>query len=74
MRVLSATEVRKNFAATLDRVIDDAEEVVVHRSGHEPVVIVSLADWNSIKETDYLLRNPANAAMLRKSIAQADGK
>lgn len=68
MRTLSYTEARANFAATLDRVVDDAEEVVIHRSGHEPVVIVSLAEWNSIKETEYLLRNPANAEFLHRGV------
>ncbi|WBB51864.1 type II toxin-antitoxin system prevent-host-death family antitoxin [Verrucosispora sp. WMMA2044] len=60
------------MAAELDRVIDDAEEVVVTRSGHEPVVIVSLAEYESMKETEYLLRSPSNAAALRQSIAELE--
>jgi antitoxin YefM len=64
------TELRRNLAAELDSVINDAEEVVVTRSGHEPVVIVSLAEYESMKETEYLLRNPNNAAALRRSIAE----
>ncbi|NGM12713.1 type II toxin-antitoxin system prevent-host-death family antitoxin [Verrucosispora sp. CWR15] len=60
------------MAAELDRVIDDAEEVVVTRSGHEPVVIVSLAEFESMKETEYLLRSPSNAAALRRSIAELE--
>ncbi|WP_306203891.1 type II toxin-antitoxin system Phd/YefM family antitoxin [Actinoplanes sp. RD1] len=72
MKVVSFTEARQNFARTLDAVIDDAEETVIHRSGHEPVVIISLAEWNSIKETEYLLSNPANAARLREALAQAE--
>jgi Antitoxin Phd_YefM, type II toxin-antitoxin system len=40
------------------------------RSGHEPVVIVPLAEYESMKETEYLLRNPSNAAALRRSIAE----
>ncbi|MFY1618764.1 type II toxin-antitoxin system Phd/YefM family antitoxin [Micromonospora sp. WMMD736] len=58
------------MAAELDRVINDAEEVVVTRSGHEPVVIVPLAEYESMKETEYLLRNPSNAAALRRSMAE----
>ena len=34
--------------------------------------MMSLADFNSIQETAYLLGNPANAAHLRESLAQAD--
>lgn len=70
MKIMSFTEARANFAKTLDSVVDDAEEVVIHRSGHEPVVVVSLAEWASIKETEYLLSDPANAKFLRDSAEQ----
>ena len=36
-----------------DAVVDDREEVVITRAGHEPVVIVALADYESLKETAY---------------------
>ena len=40
------------------------EEVVITRAGHDPVVIVSLADYESLRETAYLMRSPANARRL----------
>ncbi|MEU6021144.1 type II toxin-antitoxin system prevent-host-death family antitoxin [Micromonospora sp. NPDC047134] len=70
MRTSNFTQLRQNLAAELDRVINDAEEVVVTRSGHEPVVIVSLAEYESMKETEYLLRSSGNAAALRRSIEE----
>jgi antitoxin YefM len=72
VRTVNFTELRRNLAAELDSVISDAEEVVVTRSGHEPVVIVSLAEYQSMKETEYLLHNPNNAAALRRSIAELE--
>ena len=72
MRTVNFTRLRQNLAAELDSVIDDAEELVVTCSGHEPVVIVSLAEYESMKETEYLLRNPSNAAALRRSIAELE--
>jgi antitoxin YefM len=72
MRTLNYTEARKNFASVLDQVTDDQEPAVVTRAGHEPVVIIPLAEYESLSETDYLLRSPANAEWLRESIAQAD--
>ncbi len=72
VRTVNFTELRSNLAAELDSVINDAEELVVTRSGHEPVVIVSLAEYQSMKETEYLLRNPNNAAALRRSIAELE--
>ena len=44
--------------------VDDREEVVITRAGHEPVVIVSLEDYEALKETAYLMRSPANARRL----------
>lgn len=44
--------------------VDDREEIVITRAGHEPVVIVSLADFESLRETAYLMRSPANARRL----------
>ncbi|WP_030488713.1 type II toxin-antitoxin system Phd/YefM family antitoxin [Micromonospora chokoriensis] len=72
MRTVNFTQLRQNLAAELDSVINDAEEVVVTRSGHEPVVIVSLAEYESMKETEYLLRSPSNAAALRRSMAELE--
>ncbi|ROO59337.1 antitoxin YefM [Micromonospora sp. Llam0] len=72
MRTVNFTQLRQNLAAELDSVVNDAEEVVVTRSGHEPVVIVPLAEYESMKETEYLLRNPSNAAALRRSIAELE--
>jgi antitoxin YefM len=51
-------------AEVLDSVINDREEVVITRAGHEPVVIMSLADFESMRETAYLMRSPANARRL----------
>ena len=46
----------------------ECEEVIITRAGHEPVVIVALDDYESLKETAYLLRSPANARRLLSSI------
>lgn len=61
---MSYTESRARYAEVLDSVVDDREEVVITRAGHEPVVIVSLADFESLRETAYLMRSPANARRL----------
>jgi len=53
MKTLSYTESRARYAEVLDGVVNDREEVVITRAGHEPVVIVSLADYESLRETAY---------------------
>ena len=68
MRTMTYTESRAKYAETLNAVVDDREEVVITRAGHDPVVIVSLDDFESLKETAYLLRSPENARRLLASI------
>jgi antitoxin YefM len=66
----------KDAKADLERLMDDAvenhEPVIITRDGKPPVVLVSLADWNSQQETDYLLRSPANRESLEKSRQQIE--
>ncbi|WP_170565718.1 type II toxin-antitoxin system Phd/YefM family antitoxin [Ruegeria atlantica] len=72
MDVLTYTDARKELKSVMDRVIRDAEEIVVTRKNRESVVMVSLDTWNSIQETMHLLSTPNNASRLRASIAQLD--
>ncbi|GIH12060.1 type II toxin-antitoxin system Phd/YefM family antitoxin [Rugosimonospora africana] len=65
---MTYSESRARYAETLSAVADDREEVVITRAGHEPVVIVSLDDYQSLKETAYLLRSPENARRLLAAI------
>ncbi|MDK6492480.1 MULTISPECIES: type II toxin-antitoxin system Phd/YefM family antitoxin [Corynebacterium] len=72
MKVMSYSESRANYAEVLNTVVDDCEEVVITRSGHDPVVIVSLAEYESMKETSYLLQSPANARVLKERIERLE--
>jgi len=69
---MTYSESRAKYAETLNAVVDDREEVVITRAGHAPVVIVSLDDYESLKETAYLLRSPENARRLLSSIARLE--
>jgi antitoxin YefM len=72
MKTMTYSESRARYAEVLNSVNDDREEVVITRAGHDPVVIVSLADYESLKETAYLLRSPANARRLLASIDELE--
>ncbi len=72
MKTISYSQSRQNYASVLESVINDREEVVVTRVGHDPVVIVSLEDYESLKETAHLLKNPANARRLLRSIERLE--
>lgn len=64
MKTMSYTESRARYAQVLDDVVNNREEIVITRAGHESVVIVSLEDFESLRETAYLMRSPANARRL----------
>lgn len=55
----------------MDRVYQDCDTVIITKNNNCAVVMMSLADYESLMETDYLLRNRANAAHLRKSMKSA---
>ena len=72
MKTMSYTESRAHYAEMLDSVINDREEVIVTRVGHEPVVVLSLEDYQSLQETAYLMRSPANARRLLESMQRLE--
>lgn len=72
MKTMSYTESRARYADVLDGVVNDREEVIITRAGHESVVMVSLDDYESLRETAYLMRSPANARRLLDSMERLE--
>jgi len=70
MRIVSFTEARNRLKLVLDQVVNDADCTVITRRDSEDAVVMSLDYYNSLMETVYLLKSPANAEHLRKSIEQ----
>jgi antitoxin YefM len=70
MRIVSFTEARNSLKAVLDAVVNDADTTVITRRDSEDAVVMSLDYYNSLMETVHLLRSPANAEHLNRSIAQ----
>jgi len=73
MRATSYSDLRKNLAATLDRVNEDHEPVLITRDKGKPAaVLMSLEDYASFEETAHLLKSPRNAERLLHSITDLD--
>ena len=75
MQAVTLKEAKLNLERIVEQVIADAEPAIVVTESGEQVVFLPLDEYNSWKETLYLLSNPANADRLRKSMAEAqEGK
>lgn len=70
MRVVNFSEARNSLKSVIDQVIDDADYTVIARRDAPDAVLMSLDTFNSLMETVHLLKSPANAAHLAKSIEQ----
>ncbi|MCP5142201.1 MAG: type II toxin-antitoxin system prevent-host-death family antitoxin [Gammaproteobacteria bacterium] len=72
MDAISYTTARANLAKTMEKVCNDHAPVIITRKSESPVVMISLDDYQAMEETAYLLRSPANATRLLKSIAELE--
>jgi antitoxin YefM len=72
MAHVSYSELRGNLATYMDSVCDSRAPLFVTRQNARSVVLMSEEDYEGLIETVHLLRSPANAARLLRSIEQAD--
>ena len=72
MRTMSYSAFRQKLATILDIVNDDNTPVLVTRQGGKPAVVMSLEDYESYKETAYLMASPKNAERLHNAITEIE--
>ena len=70
MRVVNFSEARNSLKRLIDQVVSDADVAVIARRDAPDAVVMSLDTYNSMMETVHLLKVPANAAHLARSIDQ----
>ena len=68
MKSITYSAARENLASTINRVCEDQAPVVITRNRDQAVVMLSLAEYESLQETAYLLRTPANARRLLAAV------
>ena len=83
MRTANYTDLRANLKGYIDAVVDDCDTVIINRGNGKGVVMISLDEYNSIKETEYIMSSPETMAAIRqgeedikngKGISQNEGE
>lgn len=68
MKTVNYTDARQNLTSIMNEAIDDRIPILITRQKGIPCVLLSLDEYQSLEETAYLLRSPANARHLLDSI------
>ena len=62
----------EQFIEIFDYVEAHREEATITRAEHEPTVVMPLSEYESLRETMYLMSSPANARRLMDSVARLE--
>ncbi|WP_452228851.1 MULTISPECIES: type II toxin-antitoxin system Phd/YefM family antitoxin [unclassified Lacinutrix] len=71
METVNYSDFRANLKHWFDKVIDDVSDIIIKRKGGKDLVLISLDEYNSLKETTYLLTGK-NREVLLKSIQELE--
>jgi len=76
MKAVTYKEAKKNLKALIHQVCEDAEPAMIVGAGSdEQAVLISVADFQAMEETAWLLSTPANREHLERSLRQVvEGK
>ena len=72
MHSISYTSARADLSKTMQKVCQDHVPVIITRSKAEPVVMMSLSDFEEMQETNYLMQSPVNARRLLEGIDEVE--
>jgi len=74
MDAVSYSDLRQNLKTYMDKVYYDHDPLIITRKNNENLILLSINEYNSLLETNYLLSNEANSDHLKKSIEQYRAK
>lgn len=71
METVNYTDFRSNLKHWLDKVVNDGSEIIIKRKSDKNLVLISLDEYNTLKETTYLLTGK-NRDILLNSIKELE--
>jgi antitoxin YefM len=75
METVNYTDFRSNLKHWFDKVINDVSDVIIRRKNGKDLVLISLDEYNSLKETTYLLSGKNRDVLIDsiKELESGDG-
>ena len=71
MNAISFSDLRNSMKMYMDLVFDNHEPIIVTRKNNENIVLLSIHDYNSIIETNYLLSSEQNKDHIISSLKKS---
>ncbi len=71
METVNYTDFRSNLKHWFDKVVNDVSDIVIKRKSGKDLVLISLDEYNSLRETTYLLTGK-NRDILLNSIKELE--
>ena len=71
METVNYTDFRSNLKHWFDKVVNDVSDIIINRKSGKDLVLISLDEYNSLKETTYLLTG-LNRDILLNSIKELE--
>jgi antitoxin YefM len=71
METVNYTDFRSNLKHWFDKVVNDVSDIIIKRKSGKDLVLISLDEYSSLKETTYLLTG-LNRAILLDSIKELE--
>ena len=75
MRTTNYTDLRNNLRHYLDSVVDDSDMIIVNHNRSSGIVLMSLDEYNSLRETAYIMSSPLMVQRIKEAENEMhDGK
>jgi antitoxin YefM len=72
MKTMSLAAAKTQFSALVDEAVTTHEQITVTRNGEPAVVVLSVADFESLLETLAILQDPEDRAAFEQARREAD--
>ena len=74
METVNYTEFRANLKGWFDKVVNDVSDIIIKRKNGKDLVLITLDEYNSLKETTYLLTGKNRDVLINSIKELEEGK